>query len=551
MRRHARPTAFSALLLLTALLAFSACSDSTSPDGGSPGGSVGVNGQTGSVMGKVTTTGGNGLFGVTVRIGSVTTTTDSKGEFLIQKVGAGQRVLVNVGGSAYTTTQKIVPVTAGRTSWVDASVIPYQATQTVSGASGGTVSFAGATAVFPTNAFVDSKGNAFTGSATVKAAWFDPTAAVFYGCFPGEFSGVRTTGGETGIESFGFMSVELYNGAEKLQLASGKTSTLTFPIPAALRGRAPATIPLWYYDEAKGKWMEEGQATRSGNNYVGTVAHFSSWNCDQPTQTSFLEGHVVDKNGKPLAFANVKHTGVDYTGGSTVRTDEQGYFKISVKSASTARVWATYYTSASPTQDVSTPATGAVLDIGTITIPVDPADFSTITGRIVDNGGLPVKNVYVTLKDSLGTVVDQTNVNDLGRFQFFGDAGHSYVVSISWYGDSTKSSTEVNVIAPASGQTLDMGDIQIDLGGATIKGRVVDGSGNPLANVNVYAPGSSTVGGNGQRESQTGPDGLFSLWVRPNVTVQIHLYYNQQSKTINATSGALGSTVDIGDVTMP
>jgi hypothetical protein len=35
---------------------------------------------------------------------------------------------------------------------------------------------------------------------------------------------------------------------------------------------------LWSFDEAKGLWKEEGQAIKTGSNYVGDVSHFSFWN---------------------------------------------------------------------------------------------------------------------------------------------------------------------------------------------------------------------------------------------------------------------------------
>ncbi len=46
---------------------------------------------------------------------------------------------------------------------------------------------------------------------------------------------------------------------ELLQIATGKKATLTLSIPSSLAASAPATIPLWFFDEAKGLWKEEAE----------------------------------------------------------------------------------------------------------------------------------------------------------------------------------------------------------------------------------------------------------------------------------------------------
>ena len=70
-------------------------------------------------------------------------------------------------------------------------------------------------------------------------------------------------------------------------------------IPADQLSSAPAQIPLWYFDEEKGVWQEEGFAKREGNKYVGTVTHFTDWNCDDPTEGATIIGRVIDCNGNP------------------------------------------------------------------------------------------------------------------------------------------------------------------------------------------------------------------------------------------------------------
>ncbi|TAL67209.1 MAG: DUF1416 domain-containing protein [Bacteroidetes bacterium] len=505
-------------------------------------------GQKGDVMGTVTTTNNTALHGSKVSIGELVTYTDDKGRFFLRNAPAGERVLVNFTSDNYASTQKVVTVLPDRTTVVDASMLLVGTTQTI-GSSGGAVLFSGAKVEFPANSFIDSKGNSFNGAALVKATFFDPANSAFYGCFPGEFKGVRTDNSETQIESYGFIQVEIMNGSEKLNLAAGKTATITLPISTKQSATAPATIPLWYYDETAGKWREQGTASKVGNNYVGSVSHFSNWNCDQPTQTSYLHGRVVDQSGNPIFFASVFSEGIDYTGSSRVNTDEEGYFKLAVKSASNAKVWASIHIFSSATQNIATPPTGETSEIGDFVITIDSTNICIIIGRVIDNGDLPVSNMNVRQLDSTGKSLAYVLTGQDGNFLFYGKLNTKYKFEINYFAYDSSGKISIERTTPSSPETLDLGDIKIDIGGAIVKGRVVDSLSVPLPNINVY----STEGGSNQgREYRTDSLGKFSLWVRPNKSFKIYLSgKNQQSKSIDAESGDLGSTKDLGDIILP
>lgn len=89
------------------------------------------------------------------------------------------------------------------------------------------------------------------------------------------------------------VGAELFDDTKQaLQIASGYTAQITFPIPGPLAATAPANIPLWYFDETNGMWKEQGNAQVQGGNYVGNVSHFSFWNCDYPATLVQLEAIV-------------------------------------------------------------------------------------------------------------------------------------------------------------------------------------------------------------------------------------------------------------------
>ena len=543
--RHFFSTGAMALCLAFMM---TSCQQSSEPTSTPAGGGL----QKGTISGKVVTTGNAGLSGVQVNAGGQIAYTNSKGEFYLANVPAGNRVTIDYTMSGYASAHKVVEVRQGKTSYIDAAMLRIGIQQNLNAVNGGTVNFSGASVQFPANALVTSAGTPFTGTAVVQATWFDPTNALFYGTFPGEFNGIRQDNSETDIESFGFVSIDILNGSEKLQLAPGQQANIIMPIPSALQAKAPQTIPLWYYDEARGRWIEEGTATKSGTRYLGAVKHFSNWNCDQPTQTSFLEGTVVDQNGNPVDFARVKQTGVDYTGSSTVHTDASGYFKLPVKSSSTAKVWASYSIVSSTPQNITTPATGQVLNIGTIVLPIDTLNMCTIVGRLIDNGQRPVANQRVEIQDVNGKTLDHLYSGKDGRFKFFGELGTSYRLKIGFYQDSSSTSKTIDITCPTNAGTLDLGDITLDIGGATIIGRVIDANNNPLKGVYISGIGVGGDPNGGSRESTpTDSLGRFTLWVRPNITINATLYYNQQSKSVTFTSPDLGQTKDVGDIVFP
>jgi len=93
------------------------------------------------------------------------------------------------------------------------------------------------------------------------------------------------------------------------------------PIASSQLSFAPNTIPLWYLDETTGLWKEEGMATKTGSSYVGTVQHFSTWNCDYSGPKATISGIAVDCNGGPLP--NVIVTINQYV---HVNTDQYGNY---------------------------------------------------------------------------------------------------------------------------------------------------------------------------------------------------------------------------------
>ena len=153
---------------------------------------------------------------------------------------------------------------------------------------------------------VTKQGSAYSGAVTVFAYFLDLTKSGAYDKMPGSLRGMTTDNIEQSLTSYGMMAVELVgSNGEALQLATGKTANLSFPIAASLTASAPATIPLWYFNETTSLWAQQVTATKTGNNYVGDVAHFTWWNCDYGGGPITYSIKFIDQNGNTVNNQNV------------------------------------------------------------------------------------------------------------------------------------------------------------------------------------------------------------------------------------------------------
>jgi hypothetical protein len=263
--------------------------------------------------------------GATVTSGTQTTTTDHLGQFHFKNITLSKNNgYVKVSKAGYFHGSRSFFTTAGRTHMVRIQMIPKTTAGSFVAASGGTINLSGgAKLVMPADAITDTSGTPYTGTVNVAMTWIDPTSTSLPYIMPGDLRGITTTGEERGLQTFGMLGVELTGGAQPLKLAANKTAELSFPIPASLGASAPATIDLWYFDEAAGRWKQEGTATKSGSYYIANVKHFSFWNCDVPFPLVEVCMTIVGPNAAPLnnVLVRIKRPDGSY---AYARTDSAG-----------------------------------------------------------------------------------------------------------------------------------------------------------------------------------------------------------------------------------
>jgi hypothetical protein len=328
--------------LASAALATLLVACSPSPDSPASG--------SGSVSGQVvSSSSGSPLAGVTVSAAgttsAATTTTGSNGRYTLQGVNPGSAVVLKFSLSGYAPGYRSVNVAADATAAASARLSPVLSTQSIAAASGGTVGASGGVAqvALPANGLVNkATGAAASGQVTVEITAINP--ATDAANMPGGYAARGSDGSAQTIESFGALSVNLSDAAgNRLDLAAGQTATVRIPL-GTRSSTPPATVPLYYFDETAGLWVQQGSAALGGTApnqyYEGTVSHFTYWNADRPAETIFVHGCVKLANGSLSVGAQVNTDGVDYSGASAAVTDGNGNFVVAIRKGGVADLWA-------------------------------------------------------------------------------------------------------------------------------------------------------------------------------------------------------------------
>ncbi|MBC7937882.1 MAG: hypothetical protein H7Y86_21250 [Rhizobacter sp.] len=397
---------FQNLLLLTALVvSFTSCQKEVSGDTGNPVETpvdLGSKVRT-SVSGFVTDENDAPVQSASVKVGIQTVSTDEYGYFKVANVEVSKNAAtVNVNKTGYFPGIRTYIAVNNKAAVVRIKLLPKNTAGTVSAANGGTVTLTNGLKInLPANAVVNAgSGAAYTGTINVAAQWINPTASDLDRIMPGDLRAIDENNNMKLLVTYGMAAVELTGGAgEKLQIAPGKKAKLTLPLPAGLAAVAPATIPLWYFDETIGLWKEEGSAVKVGNTYEGEVSHFSFWNCDVPNNYIQLDMTIHDANGNPIpnAWVLITNTGTNMQGAGYTNAD--GYVQGAVPGDSTLKidVYLNFCGGGSPSYTQTITSGNTNISLGTIVVNTI-SNSASLTGTVTNCSGLPVTNGSIMVK---------------------------------------------------------------------------------------------------------------------------------------------------------
>lgn len=232
-----------------------------------------------NVFGQVVGEDDKPLSGVMVTATGISAITDVNGIFMFRNINLDQaRAYITATKPGYFKGSRIFqPKKDGMTRLPVIKMLAQRSIGTINAATGGAAASPGGIKVeLPANAI-----EGYSGNINVVANYINPTSPDFFARMPGDLAADNTEGKRGSMISYGMSAIDLLDGSgNKLNIKAGAQATITLPVPKTLQASASSSIAMWYFDEVKGIWKEEGSGTYAGGKYSGKVSHFSMWNFD-------------------------------------------------------------------------------------------------------------------------------------------------------------------------------------------------------------------------------------------------------------------------------
>lgn len=219
-------------------------------------------------------------------------------------------------------------------------------------------------------------------------------------------------------------------------------------------------------------------------------------------QVKPARGRVLGPDGQPVAGAEVTVSPLErFPGGdTTLKTDDQGAFTIEERFLSQP------VTVRARLGEMATPKGTVVSGGETVTLRLEKGVLGSIAGRVTDANGRPLADAELYLikwvYDS-GTQGARTRTDAQGRYAFPGlstDLRYSVLASAEGFGQRYSPT-----VALRPGEALKVDDLSLSKADRVLTGRVVSGTGDPVAGVELYLNGRESS----QTSQVTDRDGRF------------------------------------------
>ncbi|MBW7676833.1 carboxypeptidase-like regulatory domain-containing protein [Chryseobacterium chendengshani] len=343
--------------------------------------------------GLVLSTDGTPVSGATVTIGTATAQTNAKGIFAIKDANVKENfAYVKVTKAGFVNGGRTMVPTSG-SNRINIMMIPATNTATIASGAVATVSLPNGTKVKFDGSFKDASGAAYSGNVNVAMFHLKPSDQYLNELMPGSLLANNIDGNARIMETFGMLHVQLTGASgQNLQIATGHTAEMTLALDAAQMSAAPATIPLWSFNEFTGIWQEEGSATKVGNTYVGNVSHFSWWNCDAQFEQCILKVHIQNSAAQPLTNVKVQILRQNQTSTSATTDGNGNASGIIPAGENLTMKILDACNNVIMTSNIGPFTTNSINTLPAITISQSLSNTVTITGTLKDCSGTNVTN---------------------------------------------------------------------------------------------------------------------------------------------------------------
>ncbi len=255
----------------------------------------------GNVFGNVKGVNNEPIANATVTIYNSIAQTDKNGVFNFKDIKLDkQGTYIMVEKSGYITASDVVYPKESNTSYSRIIMFKLDNSDSFKSDEGGVISSNGVKVSFSPNSIVKADGTDYTGKVWVFSKILKAKDKNFGDMMPGALRGEDENGKTVVLGTAGMILVELRdNSGAELNIKEGKTAKMEFEVDESVIAHLPEEMPLWYFDENKALWIEEGKVQLQNGKYIGELPHFSWWNLDFPFDPIYMCSTVKYENGKP------------------------------------------------------------------------------------------------------------------------------------------------------------------------------------------------------------------------------------------------------------
>jgi len=341
------------------------------------------------------------IFNANVKIGNTTIAVDWNGIFYFPDVTVNKkRFVISVNENGYFTTYRSYVPNTGEPVICNIGLMSQNSqnssTHTFSTTQTDSVQFNnGSKIIFPANAFSSENGTTYSGNATVKACYYDPTLSD-YGIYSigGDLYGKDINDNDVMLDPIAGISIFAYDDSgNELKLKSSSNAEIKLFIPT--QTTAPNIAKTWYFDTEQGLRIEKGTAQKSNGFYNMQISSLGYWSCENSfTGKAKIWGYarkIINGDSIGVNGLNI------LVGKQVVITDKSGKYEAFVPDNIDNMEVVPILGAMHFNPQIVSPALQNN-DCKRLDIIIKPSNANLISGKVINSLGNPIENALIYVK---------------------------------------------------------------------------------------------------------------------------------------------------------